>query len=40
MRIARRNRQRGDTFAVVVSDAMFDALPWESPSEESSRAAA
>jgi predicted kinase len=30
-RIERRNLERGDTFALVVTDAMFDALPWEPP---------
>ena len=30
-RIERRNRERGDTFALVVTDAMFDSLPWEPP---------
>jgi predicted kinase len=30
-RTERRNQERGDTFALVVTDAMFDALPWEPP---------
>ncbi len=30
-RIERRNLERGDTFALVVTDAMFDALAWEAP---------
>jgi predicted kinase len=30
-RVGRRNLERGDTFALVVTDAMFDALPWEPP---------
>jgi predicted kinase len=30
-RIERRNLERGDTFALVVTDAMFDSLPWEPP---------
>jgi len=33
-RVERRNLEQGETFALVVTDAMFDALPWEPPSEE------
>jgi predicted kinase len=30
-RVERRNLERGDTFALVVTEAMFDALPWQPP---------
>jgi predicted kinase len=33
-RVERRNRERGDTFAIVVSAQMFDALPWEPPGDD------
>jgi predicted kinase len=33
-RVERRNRERGDTFALVVTDAMFDSLPWQPPDAE------
>jgi hypothetical protein len=32
--VERRNLERGDTFALVVTDAMFDSLAWEPPSDE------
>lgn len=33
-RVAQRNRERGETFALVVTADMFDALPWEPPSDD------
>ncbi|HTV23273.1 MAG TPA: ATP-binding protein [Polyangiaceae bacterium] len=33
-RIERRNLERGETFSLVVTDAMFDALPWEPPGDD------
>ena len=33
-RIQQRNLERGETFALVVTEHMFDVLPWEPPSAE------
>jgi predicted kinase len=33
-RVERRNLERGDTFALVITDAMFDALPWQPPDDD------